>query len=235
MKLILFVIISGEVLNGTRKPYEMLVFRLLFLYYVLILFVIISGEVPAAAMEPMPESFVSTVEDRKLEDREKWWKMGLKAISDGKLVVLLLSGGQKVPEAAYSTDDLWADFQSAVEVPTTGATDVTKPIDNKPKPASGINVLFSFLAISIRLLVTEPIHGILVVVLCKGDELQYGVDESFKLRLRFMELYTCCRLVQYSTLHDRSIHGSNDVLSMVTSFVMIFGSNQTRLVRSGLV
>uniref|UniRef100_A0A251VK07 Putative UTP--glucose-1-phosphate uridylyltransferase family n=1 Tax=Helianthus annuus TaxID=4232 RepID=A0A251VK07_HELAN len=53
-----------------------------------------SGEVPAAAMEPMPESFVSTVEDRKLEDREKWWKMGLKAISDGKLVVLLLSGGQ---------------------------------------------------------------------------------------------------------------------------------------------
>ncbi|MFS8025143.1 putative nucleotidyltransferase [Helianthus anomalus] len=94
MKLILFVIISGEVLNGTRKPYEMLVFRLLFLYYVLILFVIISGEVLAAAMEPMPESFVSTVEDRKLEDREKWWKMGLKAISDGKLVVLLLSGGQ---------------------------------------------------------------------------------------------------------------------------------------------
>ncbi|KAJ0883223.1 putative nucleotidyltransferase [Helianthus annuus] len=60
----------------------------------LILFVIISGEVPAAAMEPMPESFVSPVEDRKLEDREKWWKMGLKAISDGKLVVLLLSGGQ---------------------------------------------------------------------------------------------------------------------------------------------
>ncbi|MFS8025144.1 hypothetical protein Hanom_Chr16g01471471 [Helianthus anomalus] len=68
---------------------------------------------------------------------------------------------------------------SAVEVPTTGATDVTKPIDNKPKPASGINVLFSFLAILIRLLVTEPIHGILVVVLCKGDE--YGVDESYKL------------------------------------------------------
>ncbi|KAF5764898.1 putative beta-N-acetylhexosaminidase [Helianthus annuus] len=70
---------------------------------------------------------------------------------------------------------------SAVEVPTTGATAVTKPINNKPKPASGINVLFSFLAISIRLLVTEPIHGILVVVLCKGDELQYGVDESHKL------------------------------------------------------
>lgn len=49
---------------------------------------------PAAAIEPVPESSVSTVEDRKLEDREKWWKMGLKAISEGKLAVLLLSGGQ---------------------------------------------------------------------------------------------------------------------------------------------
>ncbi|KAM0030729.1 putative beta-N-acetylhexosaminidase [Helianthus debilis subsp. tardiflorus] len=115
-----------------------------------------------------------------------WWKMGLKAIILlvwELLIIISLYNQllQKVPEAAYSTDDLWADFQSAVEVPTTGATDVTKPIDNKPKPASGINVLFSFLAISIRLLVTEPIHGILVVVLCKGDELQYGVDESYKL------------------------------------------------------
>lgn len=49
---------------------------------------------PPAAIEPVPENFVSTVEDRKLEDREKWWKMGLKAISDGKLAELLLSGGQ---------------------------------------------------------------------------------------------------------------------------------------------
>ncbi|KAM0071415.1 putative nucleotidyltransferase [Helianthus debilis subsp. tardiflorus] len=47
----------------------------------------------AAAIEPVPESFESTVEDRKLEDREKWWNMGLEAISDGKLAVLLLSGG----------------------------------------------------------------------------------------------------------------------------------------------
>ncbi|XP_071735498.1 UDP-N-acetylglucosamine diphosphorylase 1-like [Rutidosis leptorrhynchoides] len=53
-----------------------------------------SHGLPAAAIEPVPESLVSTVEDRKLEDREKWWKMGLKAISDGKLAVLLLSGGQ---------------------------------------------------------------------------------------------------------------------------------------------
>ncbi|KAL8193848.1 hypothetical protein R6Q57_026090 [Mikania cordata] len=53
-----------------------------------------SHGLPAAAIEPVPESFVSTVEDRKLEDREKWWKMGLNAISDGKLAVLLLSGGQ---------------------------------------------------------------------------------------------------------------------------------------------
>ncbi|KAI3775917.1 hypothetical protein L1987_45677 [Smallanthus sonchifolius] len=53
-----------------------------------------SHGLPAAAIEPVPEGCVSTVEDRKLEDREKWWKMGLKAISDGKLAVLLLSGGQ---------------------------------------------------------------------------------------------------------------------------------------------
>lgn len=29
-----------------------------------------------------------------MEDREKWWKMGMKAIAEGKLGVLLLSGGQ---------------------------------------------------------------------------------------------------------------------------------------------
>ena len=49
---------------------------------------------PAAAIEPMPESSVSTVEEQTLEERERWWKMGLKAISNGKLAVLLLSGGQ---------------------------------------------------------------------------------------------------------------------------------------------
>ena len=53
----------------------------------------ISG-LPAAAIEPVPESSVSTVEEQTLEERERWWKMGLKAISDGKLAVLLLSGGQ---------------------------------------------------------------------------------------------------------------------------------------------
>lgn len=34
------------------------------------------------------------VEKRTMEERERWWKMGLKAISDGKLGILLLSGGQ---------------------------------------------------------------------------------------------------------------------------------------------
>ncbi|MED6192312.1 UDP-N-acetylglucosamine diphosphorylase 1 [Stylosanthes scabra] len=53
-----------------------------------------SQGLPAAAIEPVPESSVSTVEDRTQEERERWWKMGLKAISDGKVAVLLLSGGQ---------------------------------------------------------------------------------------------------------------------------------------------
>lgn len=49
---------------------------------------------PAAAIEAVPENCVSTVEERAKEDREKWWKMGLKAIYEGKLGVVLLSGGQ---------------------------------------------------------------------------------------------------------------------------------------------
>ncbi|XP_027089026.1 UDP-N-acetylglucosamine diphosphorylase 1-like [Coffea arabica] len=53
-----------------------------------------SQGVPAAAIEPVPESIVSTVEERTMEDRERWWKMGMKAVSEGKLAVLLLSGGQ---------------------------------------------------------------------------------------------------------------------------------------------
>ncbi|KAJ6942771.1 UDP-N-acetylglucosamine diphosphorylase 2-like [Populus alba x Populus x berolinensis] len=53
-----------------------------------------SQGLPAAAIETVPENTVSTVEDRTIEERERWWKMGLKAISDGKLAVVLLSGGQ---------------------------------------------------------------------------------------------------------------------------------------------
>ncbi|GLU10197.1 hypothetical protein SLE2022_270170 [Rubroshorea leprosula] len=53
-----------------------------------------SQGLPVAAIEPVPETCVSTVEERTMEGRERWWKMGLKAISDGKLAVLLLSGGQ---------------------------------------------------------------------------------------------------------------------------------------------
>ncbi|URE22313.1 UDP-N-acetylglucosamine pyrophosphorylase [Musa troglodytarum] len=50
------------------------------------------------AVEPVPESSVSTVEVRTLEDRERWWKRGLKAISEGKLAVVLLSGGQALQQ-----------------------------------------------------------------------------------------------------------------------------------------
>ncbi|XP_057534397.1 UDP-N-acetylglucosamine diphosphorylase 1-like [Amaranthus tricolor] len=53
-----------------------------------------SQGLPVAAIEPVSENMVSTVEDRTIADRERWWKMGLKAIHDGKLAVLLLSGGQ---------------------------------------------------------------------------------------------------------------------------------------------
>ncbi|KAL3523087.1 hypothetical protein ACH5RR_015921 [Cinchona calisaya] len=53
-----------------------------------------SQGLPAAVIEPVPETNVSTVEERTMEDRERLWKMGMKAISEGKLAVLLLSGGQ---------------------------------------------------------------------------------------------------------------------------------------------
>ncbi|XP_072963279.1 UDP-N-acetylglucosamine diphosphorylase 2 [Typha angustifolia] len=46
------------------------------------------------AIEPVPESSVSSVEERTPEVRERWWKRGLRAISEGKLAVVLLSGGQ---------------------------------------------------------------------------------------------------------------------------------------------
>ncbi|CAA6658141.1 unnamed protein product [Spirodela intermedia] len=49
---------------------------------------------PLPTVEPVPEASVSTLEERTLEERERWWKAGLKAISEGKLAVLLLAGGQ---------------------------------------------------------------------------------------------------------------------------------------------
>ena len=49
---------------------------------------------PLPAIEPVPEGSVSTVEERTPEERERWWKRGLKAIAEGKLAVVLLSGGQ---------------------------------------------------------------------------------------------------------------------------------------------
>ena len=48
------------------------------------------------AIEPVPESSVSRVEDRSPEDKERWWKKGLRAISEGKLAVVLLAGGQVI-------------------------------------------------------------------------------------------------------------------------------------------
>nr|CAB3488247.1 unnamed protein product [Digitaria exilis] len=53
-----------------------------------------SQGIPMPAVEPVPESSVSKVEDRSPEDKERWWKKGLKAISEGKLAVVLLAGGQ---------------------------------------------------------------------------------------------------------------------------------------------
>ncbi|XP_047078768.1 UDP-N-acetylglucosamine diphosphorylase 1-like isoform X2 [Lolium rigidum] len=49
---------------------------------------------PAPVVEPVPESSVATVDDRTAEDKERWWRRGLKAIAEGKLAVVLLAGGQ---------------------------------------------------------------------------------------------------------------------------------------------
>nr|GEU59385.1 zinc finger, CCHC-type [Tanacetum cinerariifolium] len=46
---------------------------------------------PTATIKSVPESSASAVENTKLEDRKRWWNMGLNATADGKLVVLLLS------------------------------------------------------------------------------------------------------------------------------------------------
>nr|CAB3480354.1 unnamed protein product [Digitaria exilis] len=49
---------------------------------------------PVLTVEPVPESSVSAVDDRTPEDKERWWRKGLRAISEGKLAVVLLAGGQ---------------------------------------------------------------------------------------------------------------------------------------------
>lgn len=49
---------------------------------------------PVPVVEPVPESSVATVDDRTAEDKERWWRRGLKAIAEGKLAVVLLAGGQ---------------------------------------------------------------------------------------------------------------------------------------------
>lgn len=52
------------------------------------------GLCSSSNIEPVPEASISTIEERTLEQRERWWNSGLKAIAEGKLAVLLLSGGQ---------------------------------------------------------------------------------------------------------------------------------------------
>ncbi|XP_039049020.1 UDP-N-acetylglucosamine diphosphorylase 1-like [Hibiscus syriacus] len=63
-----------------------------------------SQGLPVAAMEPVPKSCVSSVEERAMEERERWWKMGLKAISEGKLAVLLLGTrlGSSDPKGCFN-------------------------------------------------------------------------------------------------------------------------------------
>ncbi|KAH9318707.1 hypothetical protein KI387_020476, partial [Taxus chinensis] len=56
-------------------------------------FLVRAGSIPSP--EPVPESSVSTVEERTLEERGKMVEDGdVKAICEGKLAVVLLSGGQ---------------------------------------------------------------------------------------------------------------------------------------------
>ena len=49
---------------------------------------------PVPVVQPVPESSVATVDGRTAEDKERWWRRGLKAIAEGKLAVVLLAGGQ---------------------------------------------------------------------------------------------------------------------------------------------
>uniref|UniRef100_A0A0E0L5K8 Uncharacterized protein n=1 Tax=Oryza punctata TaxID=4537 RepID=A0A0E0L5K8_ORYPU len=49
---------------------------------------------PLPTVEPVLESIVSKVEERSPEDKERWWKKGLKAIPEGKLAVVLVAGGE---------------------------------------------------------------------------------------------------------------------------------------------
>ncbi|KAK4487992.1 hypothetical protein RD792_003731 [Penstemon davidsonii] len=76
-----------------------------------------SQALPEATIEPVPESNVSTVERRTMEERERWGKMGLKAISDGKLGVLLLSGGQLIFLRTVVFESLLWELDLEVQIP----------------------------------------------------------------------------------------------------------------------
>nr|GEZ21049.1 UTP--glucose-1-phosphate uridylyltransferase [Tanacetum cinerariifolium] len=60
-----------------------------------------NARLPAASIEPVSEGSMSTVKDRKLEDKERWWNMGLEGIADGRFVVSLLSDVQDVPHLRF--------------------------------------------------------------------------------------------------------------------------------------
>ncbi|KAL5203927.1 hypothetical protein ABZP36_008798 [Zizania latifolia] len=73
-------------------------------------------------IEPVPESSVSKVEQRSPEDKERWWKKGLKAISEGELAIVLLAGGQETrlgssdPKGCFSKKEKKVGSRSCVKI-----------------------------------------------------------------------------------------------------------------------
>lgn len=51
-------------------------------------------ETAAATVEPLPESATASILDSKQEDIDRWYESGLKLISENKVAVVLMAGGQ---------------------------------------------------------------------------------------------------------------------------------------------